>query len=154
MISNIPSTKVNIEKMEHIEWKRFTQQRKHQIRSDQSLSRVRLFATPWIAAHPGLAVHHQLPEFTQTHVHRVSDGIQPSHPLSSPSPPAPNPSQHHTFGIQKHHGTWLTWDQFGLMNLKMQLLFPLSGSAGLFFSHRPTCCDDVSLKLLGPSPGT
>ena len=43
---------------------------------------------------PGLPVHHHLPEFTQTHVHRVSDAIQPSHPLSSPSPPAPNPSQH------------------------------------------------------------
>ena len=43
---------------------------------------------------PGLPVHHQLPESTQTHVHRVSDAIQPSHPLSSPSPPAPNPSQH------------------------------------------------------------
>ena len=43
---------------------------------------------------PGLRVHHQLPEFTQTHVHWVSDAIQPSHPLSSPSPPAPNPSQH------------------------------------------------------------
>ena len=43
---------------------------------------------------PGLPVHHQLPEFTQTHVHRVSDAIQPSHPLSSPSPPTPNPSQH------------------------------------------------------------
>ena len=43
---------------------------------------------------PGLPVHHQLPEFTQTHVHRVSDAIQPSHPLSSPSPSAPNPSQH------------------------------------------------------------
>ena len=43
---------------------------------------------------PGLPVHHQLPEFTQTHVHRVSDTIQPSPPLSSPSPPAPNPSQH------------------------------------------------------------
>ena len=42
---------------------------------------------------PGLPVHHQLPEFTQTHV-RVSDAIQPSHPLSSPSPPALNPSQH------------------------------------------------------------
>ena len=46
---------------------------------------------------PGLPVHHQLPEFTQTHsVHRVSDAIQPSHPLSSPSAPAPNPSQHHS----------------------------------------------------------
>ena len=43
---------------------------------------------------PGLLVHHQLPEFTQTHVHRVSDAIQPFHPLSSPSPPAPSPSQH------------------------------------------------------------
>ena len=43
---------------------------------------------------PGLPAHYQLPEFTQTHVHRVSDAIQPSHPLSSPSPPAPNPSQH------------------------------------------------------------
>ena len=43
---------------------------------------------------PGLPVHHQLPEFTQTHVHWVSDAIQPSHPLSSPSPPAPSPSQH------------------------------------------------------------
>ena len=43
---------------------------------------------------PGLPVHHQHPEFTQTHVHRVSDAIQPSRPLSSPSPLAPNPSQH------------------------------------------------------------
>jgi len=43
---------------------------------------------------PGLPVYHQLPEFTETHVHRVSDAIQPSHPLSSPSPPASNPSQH------------------------------------------------------------
>ena len=43
---------------------------------------------------PGLPVYHQLPEFTQTHVHWVGDAIQPSHPLSSPSPPAPSPSQH------------------------------------------------------------
>ena len=43
---------------------------------------------------PGLPVHHQLLEFTQTHVHWVGDAIQPSHPLSSPSPPAPNPSHH------------------------------------------------------------
>ena len=43
---------------------------------------------------PGLPVHHQLPEFTQIHIHRVGDAIQPSHPLSSPFPPAPNPSQH------------------------------------------------------------
>ena len=42
----------------------------------------------------GLPVHHELLEFTQTHIHRVGDAIQPSHPLSSPFPPAPNPSQH------------------------------------------------------------
>ena len=43
---------------------------------------------------PGLPVHHHLPEFTQIHDHRVSDAIQPSHPLSPPYPPVPNPSQH------------------------------------------------------------
>ena len=48
---------------------------------------------PMNCSTPGLPVHHQLPEFTQTHIHRVGDAIQPSHPLSSPSP-APNPSQH------------------------------------------------------------
>ena len=50
---------------------------------------------------PGLPVHQQLPEFTQTHVHRVDDAIQPSHPLSSPSPPAPNPSQHQSFSMSQ-----------------------------------------------------
>ena len=64
-----------------------------QFSSVQSLSRVRL-CNLMNCSTPGLPVHHQLPEFTQTHVHRVSDAIQPSHPLSSPSPPAPNPSQH------------------------------------------------------------
>ena len=54
---------------------------------------------------PGLPVHHQLPEFTQTHVHGVSDAIQPSHPLSSPSSPAPNPSQHQSpfQGVNSSH---------------------------------------------------
>ena len=61
----------------------------------QSLSRVRL-CDPMNRSMPGFPVHHHLPEFTQTHVHRVGDGIQPSHPLSSPSP-APNPSQHQSF---------------------------------------------------------
>ena len=46
---------------------------------------------------PGLPSHHQLPEFTQTHVHQVGDAIQPSHPLSSPFPPAPNPSRIRVF---------------------------------------------------------
>ena len=66
----------------------------HLSQSVQSLSRVRLFVTPWTHSTPGLPVHRQLPEFTQTHVYRVSDAIQPSHPPSFFSPPAPNPSQH------------------------------------------------------------
>ena len=49
---------------------------------------------PMYRSTPGLPVHHQLPEFTQTHIHQVRDAIQPSHPLSPPSPPAHNPSQH------------------------------------------------------------
>jgi len=48
---------------------------------------------PMKCSTPGLPVHHQLPESIKTHVHCVGDAIQPSHPLSSPSPPAPNPSQ-------------------------------------------------------------
>ena len=65
----------------------------YQFSSVQSLSRVRLPVTPMNRSMPGLPVHHKLPEFTQTHAHRVSDAIQPSHPLSSTSLPAPNPSQ-------------------------------------------------------------
>ena len=61
--------------------------------SVQSLSRVWL-CNPMNCSTPGLPVHHQLQESTQIHVHWVSDAIQPSHPLLSPSPPAPNPSQH------------------------------------------------------------
>ena len=64
-----------------------------QFSSVQLLSHVRLY-DPMNRSMPSLPVHHQLPEFTQIHVHQVSDTIQPSHPLSSPSPPAPNPSQH------------------------------------------------------------
>ena len=56
---------------------------------------------------PGLPVHHQLPEFTQTRVHRVSDAIQPSPPLLSPSPPAPNPSQIRVFSNESPlHMRW------------------------------------------------
>ena len=54
----------------------------------------RTLCNPMNYSMPGLPVHHKHPEFTQTHVYRVSDAIQPSHPLLSPSPPAPNPSQH------------------------------------------------------------
>ena len=67
------------------------------IRSDQIRSVAQscpALCDPMNRSTPGLPVHHQLPEFTQTHVHGVGDTIQPSHPLSSPSPPALNPSQH------------------------------------------------------------
>ena len=56
---------------------------------------------PMNCSTPGLPVHHQLPEFTQTHVQRVSDAIQPSHSPLSPSPPALNPSQHQSFPMSQ-----------------------------------------------------
>ena len=63
------------------------------VNSVQLLSHV-WFCDPMDCSMPGLPVHHQLLDPTQTHVHRVGDAIQPSHPLSSPSPPAFNLSQH------------------------------------------------------------
>ena len=68
---------------------------------------------PMNCSTPGLPVHHQLPEFTQTHVHRVSDAIQPSHPPLSPSPPAPNPSQIKVFSNESNiHMRWLKYWSF------------------------------------------
>ena len=62
---------------------------------------------PMNCSTPGLCVHHHLPEFTQSHVHRVRDAIQPSHPRSSPSPPAPNPSQIRVFSNESTlHMRW------------------------------------------------
>ena len=66
----------------------------------QSLSRVQLLVTPWTAGTPSFTVHHQLLELGQTHVHQVSDAIQPYHPLSSPSPPALSLSQHQVFSSE------------------------------------------------------
>ena len=60
-----------------------------------------LVCDPMSHSTPGLPIHHQLPEFTQTHVHQVGDAIQPSHPLSSPFPPAPNPSEHQSFPMSQ-----------------------------------------------------
>ena len=72
--------------------RRILYQLSHQLRSvTQSCPTL---CDPMNRSTPGLPVHHQLPEFTQTLVHQVGDAIQPSHPLSSPSPPAPNPFQH------------------------------------------------------------
>ena len=87
---------------------------------------------------PGLPVHHQLPEFTQTHVHRVGDAIQPSHPLSSPSPPAPSPSQHQGFSNESTlHMRWPKYWSFsfsvspsnehtGLISFRIDWLDPLA----------------------------
>ena len=70
---------------------------------------------------PGLPVHHQLLEFTQTHIHRVGDAIQPSHPLLSPSLPAPNPSQHQ--GLFQWVNSSMRWPKYWsrtLCNLAFQ----------------------------------
>ena len=66
----------------------------------QSLSHIRL-CDPMDCNTPGFPVLHYLPEFAQTHVHQVSDAIQPSHPLSSPSPPALNLTQHQSFPMSQ-----------------------------------------------------
>ena len=82
---------------------------------------------------PGLPVHHQLPLFTQPHIHRVGDAIQPTYSLSSPSPPAPNPSQHQSFSnestlrmrwskywFQLQH--WSSNEHAGLISFRMDWL--------------------------------
>ena len=94
-----------------------------QFSSVQSLSRVLLFANPMNSSTPGLPVHHHLLEFTQTHVHRVSDAIQPSHPLSSPLPPAPSPSQHQSlFPVSQLFSIIPSKDHPGLISFRMDWL--------------------------------
>ena len=80
-----------------------------QFSSVQSLSHVRL-CNPMNRSTPGLPVHHQLLEFTQTHVHRVSDAIQPTYPLSSLSPPALNISQHQ--GLFNEPALCISWPKY------------------------------------------
>ena len=81
---------------------------------------------------PGLPVHHQLPEFTQTHVHRVDDAIQPSHPLSSPSPPALNLSQHQVLfkWVSSSHqvAKGLEFQLQHVFPMNIQHWFPLGGT--------------------------
>ena len=67
---------------------------------------------PMDCSTPGLPVHHQLPEFTQTYVHQVGDAIQPSHPLSSPSPSAPNPSQHQSLFHGNESTLHMRWPKY------------------------------------------
>ena len=99
--------------------------------------------------HAGLPVHHQLPEFTQTHVHRVGDAIQQSHPLSSPSPPALNPSQHQgLFNESTLHMRWPKYWHFsfsispsnehpGLISFRMDWvdLLAIQGSLKSILQH-------------------
>ena len=75
-----------------------------------SVSCVRLFVTPWDCSMPGLPVQHQLLELTQTHVHWARDAIQPPHPLSPPSPPSLNLSQHQ--GLFKWVSFCIRWPKY------------------------------------------
>ena len=97
-----------------------------------SLSHVRLFATPWTAAHQASLVYHQLPELAQTHVHRVGDAIQPSYPLSSPSPPA--------FNLSKHQGLfqWVRSSRQVAKVLKLQLQESIRPFCPHLFLHLST----------------
>ena len=96
---------------------------------------------------PGLPVHHQLPEFTQTHVYRVGDAIQPSHTLLSPSPTAPNPSQHQ--GIFQ----WVNSSHEVAKILEFQLQHQSSKeptAAAKSLQSCPTLCDPID----GSPPGS
>ena len=137
-----------------------------QFSSVQSLSHVRL-CNPMNRSMPGIPVHHQLLEFIQTHVHRVGDAIQPFHPLSSPSPPAPNPFQHQSlfqwvnslhevakvleFQLQHHFfqkksqgwspSEWTDWFSLqskGLSRVFSTTQFKSINSSVLSFLHNPT----------------
>ena len=98
---------------------------------------------------PGLPVHHQLPEFTQTHVHRVSDSIQLSHPLSFPSPPAPNPFQHQSLfqWVNSSREVAKVLSQF-LVTCKFQKSFfqKITVSSMAFFSESQTTFKTIFLN--------
>ena len=89
---------------------------------------------------PGLPVHHQLPEFTQIHFHWVSDAIQLSHPLSSPSPPAPNPSSIRVFSNESTlHMRWPKYWSFSfsiIPSKKIPGLSPSEWTGWLFLQSK------------------
>ena len=111
---------------------------------------------------PGLPVHHQLPEFTLTHIHWVGGAIQPSHPLLSPSPPAPNPSQHQSlFQESTIHMRWPKYWSFtlsisasnehpGLISFRMDWLdlLAVQGTLNCLFQHHSSKhqCFRVNIK--------
>ena len=95
---------------------------------------------------PGLPVHHQLPEFTQTHVHRVSDAIQPSHPLSSPSPPALNLSQHQVFSNESAHR--IRWPKYWSFSFSISPSNEYSGLISFRMDWLDLLAVQVTLKSL------
>ena len=108
--------------------------------SVQSLSHVRL-CNSMNRSTPGLPVHHQLPEFTQTHVHWVGDAIQPSHPLSSPSPPALNLSQHGSLfkWVSSSHQVAKILEfsaSASVLPMNIQDWFPLGWNGWIFFQSK------------------
>ena len=99
---------------------------------------------------PGLPVHHHLPESTQTHVHRVSDAIQPSHPLSSPSPPAPNPSQHQGLfqWVNSSHEVAMDWlDLLAVQGTLKSLLQHHSSKASILRHSGFFLCKELKFSL-------
>ena len=107
--------------------------RKHSVQFSSITQSYLTLCDPMNRSTKGLPGHHQLPEFTQTHIHRVGDAIQSSHPLSSPSPPAPNPSQHHSLFISSPF-----WNQFSSVTQSCLTLFdPVNCTTpGLPVHHR------------------
>ena len=128
---------------------------------------------PMNCSTPGLPVHHQLPECTQIHVHRVSDVIQPSHPLLSPSPPAPNPSQGEDLRVFSNESTLcMRWPKYwsfsfnispsneypGLISFKMDWLdlLAVQGTLKSFLQHHSSkasvlrCSAFFTVQLLHP----
>ena len=133
--------------------------------SIQSLSRVRL-CDPMNCSTPGLPVHHQLPESTQTHVHWVGDAIQPSHSLSSPSPPALSLSRHQglfkwvssshqvakllEFQLQHQSFQWI----FGLISFRMGWLdlLAVQGTLKSLLQHHSSKASIFGAQLFFNSP--
>ena len=124
------------------------------------------FCDPMNCSMPGLPVHHQLPEFTQTHVHWVSDAIQPSHPLLSPSPPAFNLSQHQGFFkwvSSSHQVESFPTPQFKtisssalsfLYTLTLTSLHAAAAAAAKSLQSCPTLCNPIDSSPPGsPVPG-
>ena len=113
----------------------------------QSLSRVRL-CDPMNHSTPSLPVHHQLPEFTQIHVHRVSDAIQPSHPLSSPSPPALIPPSIKVFSNES--ALRMRWPKYWSFSFSIILSKEISGLISFRMVGSP--CSPRDSQESSPTP--